>query len=359
MHAPTAPRLHAVTRLVGTCEPRDIIANRMDPWHGSWFHPYSFTRLEVLTHPPVDEDVPDEFDRFLVAVTFRIGRLGIPVVAEFTSPEPRTIVMRIVDGEGSGSVVETHATPVGRGPDGLPRTAVLEAVIAHSDRPGFMYALRGARADHTVHAASSDATMARRPPVRRTTVRTPKSPLNRSASTANGYSTVVGKQSASGNISESAWRYSLTNWGHDPCKWKRPAARICSTAHGLITQGRPADLSYVPPRDPSVVHDLIRRRSHRIVGAGAEDRADLVLDCAVGGDRTVSEVGQHTHGFVDRQTEFLPATAVHRIDGSLARRGVTAERVGPHAGPCPLLQGSSGQQHAAITVEEITRESQM
>lgn len=141
---PHGARLHAVTRLVGICEPRDIIANRMDPWHGSWFHPYSFTRLEVLTHPPVDEDVPDEVDRFLVAVTFRIGRLGTPVVAEFTSPEPRTIVMRIVDGEGSGSVVETHATPLGCGPDGLPRTAVLEAVIAHSDRPGFAYALRGA-----------------------------------------------------------------------------------------------------------------------------------------------------------------------------------------------------------------------
>ena len=45
--------------------------------------------------------------------------------------------MRIVDGEGTGSVVETHATPLGTGPDGLPRTAVLEAVVAHSDRPGF------------------------------------------------------------------------------------------------------------------------------------------------------------------------------------------------------------------------------
>jgi hypothetical protein len=139
---PDGPRLHAVTRLVGTCEPRDIIANRMDPWHGSWFHPYSFARLEVLTSPPVDDDLPEEFDRFLVAVTFRIGRLGIPVVAEFTSPEPRTIVMRIVDGEGSGSVVETHATPLGPGRDGLPRTAVLEAVVAHSDRPGFVHALR-------------------------------------------------------------------------------------------------------------------------------------------------------------------------------------------------------------------------
>ena len=139
---PAGARLDAVTRLVGTCEPRDIIANRMDPWHGSWFHPYSFTRLDVLTSPPVDDDVPEELDRFLVAVTFRIGRFGVPVVAEFTSPERRTIVMRIVDGEGTGSVVETHATPIGPGADGLPRTAVLEAVIAHSDRPGFAHALR-------------------------------------------------------------------------------------------------------------------------------------------------------------------------------------------------------------------------
>ncbi len=139
---PSGVQIDAVTRLVGTCEPQDVIANRMDPWHGSWFHPYSFTRLEVLTSPPVDDELPEASDRFLVAVTFRIGRLGVPVVAEFTSPEPRTIVMRIVDGEGTGSVVETHATPVGPGADGLPRTAVLEAVVAHSDRPGFAHALR-------------------------------------------------------------------------------------------------------------------------------------------------------------------------------------------------------------------------
>jgi hypothetical protein len=141
---PRGVHLDAVTRLVGTCEPRDIIANRMDPWHGSWFHPYSFTRLGVLAAPPSDEDLPEELDRFLVAVTFRVGRLGVPVVAEFASPEPRTIVMRIVEGEGTGSVVETHATPVDPGADGLPRTAVLEAVVAHSDRPGFVHALHAA-----------------------------------------------------------------------------------------------------------------------------------------------------------------------------------------------------------------------
>jgi hypothetical protein len=132
---PNGFQLDAVTRLDGMCEPEDVIANRLDPWHGAWFHPYSFTRLEVLSAPAADAD--DDADRFLVAVTFKIGRLGVPVIAEFTSPEPRTIVMRIVDGEGAGSVVETHATPVGSGTDGRPRTAVIEAVIAHSDRSGF------------------------------------------------------------------------------------------------------------------------------------------------------------------------------------------------------------------------------
>jgi nitrite reductase/ring-hydroxylating ferredoxin subunit len=128
--------LHAVTRMDGVCEPQDIIANRLDPWHGGWYHPYSFTRLKVLTTPT------EETDRFLVAVTFRIGPLGVPAVAEFTSPEARTIVMRIVDGEGAGSVVETHATPIGFDAADRSHTAVIEAVIAHSDRRGFRQARR-------------------------------------------------------------------------------------------------------------------------------------------------------------------------------------------------------------------------
>lgn len=139
---PPAPRLSAVTTLTGVCETRDIISNRLDPWHGAWFHPYSFARLEVLDHPPAERDLPEHLDRFVVAVTFHIGRVGIPVIAEFTCPDPRTIVMHIVEGEGAGSVVETHATPLGPGPDGRPRTAVIEAVIAHSDRPRFSYAPR-------------------------------------------------------------------------------------------------------------------------------------------------------------------------------------------------------------------------
>ncbi|MCO5972757.1 DUF5914 domain-containing protein [Actinoallomurus soli] len=140
---PVRPRparsLHAVIRAVGACEPEDVVANRLDPWHGAWFHPYSFTRLRVTRVPP--DGAGDIDDRFLVEVTYRLGpRLGVPVLAEFTCPEPRTVVMRIVEGEGAGSVVETHATPLGPGRDGRPRTAVLEATIATSERPGFAVA---------------------------------------------------------------------------------------------------------------------------------------------------------------------------------------------------------------------------
>jgi phenylpropionate dioxygenase-like ring-hydroxylating dioxygenase large terminal subunit len=139
---PAGSRLAAVTRLEGACEPRDIIANRLDPWHGAWFHPYSFAQLEVLSAPPVDAD--EESDVFTVAVTFHLGRVGMPVITQFSVPEPRTVVMHIVEGEGVGSVVETHATPIGPGPDGRPRTAVIEAVIAQSDRTGFQLSLLGA-----------------------------------------------------------------------------------------------------------------------------------------------------------------------------------------------------------------------
>ncbi|MGW1738429.1 DUF5914 domain-containing protein [Nocardia sp. NPDC001965] len=139
---PADARVHAVTRLVGACEPRDIIANRLDPWHGSWFHPYSFARLDVARTPPRD-GITEENHQFLVDVTFRVTRrLGVPVRAEFGCPDPRTIVMRIVDGEGAGSVVETHATPIGVDSAGRARTAVVEATIASSERPGFRHVHR-------------------------------------------------------------------------------------------------------------------------------------------------------------------------------------------------------------------------
>ena len=143
LDAPVVPRrpvparaLTAVYAEVGVCEPEDVVANRLDPWHGAWFHPYSFVDLTVVDTPEQAEG-----DAFAVDVSFKVaGRLVVPVRAVFTAPEPRTVVMHITEGEGAGSVVETHATPLGPDASGRPRTAVTEAVVAASDRRGFALA---------------------------------------------------------------------------------------------------------------------------------------------------------------------------------------------------------------------------
>ncbi|WP_059010659.1 DUF5914 domain-containing protein [Streptomyces specialis] len=133
-----AGALEAVWTGVGACEPEDVLANRLDPWHGAWFHPYAFADLTVRA-PGDGGDGDGGGDGFTVEVSFRVaGRAVVPVRAVFTAPEPRTVTMRITGGEGLGSVVETHATPLTPG-----RTAVVEAVIATSGRPGFALA-RGA-----------------------------------------------------------------------------------------------------------------------------------------------------------------------------------------------------------------------
>ncbi|MFD8203667.1 DUF5914 domain-containing protein [Streptomyces sp. NPDC003470] len=132
----------AVFTAVGRCEPEDVVANRLDPWHGSWFHPYSFVDLTVARPPRGEDD-----DAFVVDVSFRVtDRLVVPVRAEFTAPEPRTVVMRITEGEGRTSVVETHATPLTAAGADRPRTAVVEAVVAASDRRGFALARAAAPA---------------------------------------------------------------------------------------------------------------------------------------------------------------------------------------------------------------------
>lgn len=118
----------------GACEPGDIIANRLDPWHGSWLHPYAFSHLVV------DEAASDQH-RLVVDVAFRLNqRWAVPVRAEFSCPDSRTIVMRIVEGEGAGSVVETHATPLGPDEHGRPWTRMTEMTLAYSPRPGFRVA---------------------------------------------------------------------------------------------------------------------------------------------------------------------------------------------------------------------------
>lgn len=133
---PPAESVTAVITRRGRCEPVDVVANRLDPWHGAWFHPYSFSHLRV------DDDASTP-ERLIVDVTFRLGRrLGVPVRAEFVCPDRRTIVMRIVDGEGVGSVVETHATPITAPGDPQPETVMTEVTMAYSDRAGFGTARR-------------------------------------------------------------------------------------------------------------------------------------------------------------------------------------------------------------------------
>jgi hypothetical protein len=144
--APTLPRrpplresITAVIERDGTCEPDDIVANRLDPWHGSWLHPYAFSHLTV------DDDASSD-ERLVVDVAFRLNtRWAVPVRAEFTCPDARTIAMHITEGEGAGSVVETHATPLGPDDRGRARTRMTEATIAYSSRNGFRVARRMSR----------------------------------------------------------------------------------------------------------------------------------------------------------------------------------------------------------------------
>ncbi len=133
---PVAESIVGVISEPGRCEPRDIVANRLDPWHGAWYHPYAFSHLTV------DDDASSD-ENLVVDVTFRLSRgFGIPVRAVFSCPDARTVVMAIVAGEGAGSIVETHATPLGLDRDGQPRTMMVEATVAHSPRAGFRLAKR-------------------------------------------------------------------------------------------------------------------------------------------------------------------------------------------------------------------------
>jgi isorenieratene synthase len=121
-----------VIRMEAACDAQDVVANRLDPWHGVHYHPHSFKRLRVV------EQRDDEITVRVAYAAF--GRYAVEVDARFHCPDPRSIVMTIVRGDGEGSVVETHASPIGPG-----RSAVVEATIATSDRPGFRYALPLAR----------------------------------------------------------------------------------------------------------------------------------------------------------------------------------------------------------------------
>jgi isorenieratene synthase len=128
-----ARTLDAVMRIEAACEPRDVIQNRLDPWHGVHFHPHSFGTLRVIDQAE---------DAITVRVAYKlIAGLAVEVDARFHCSDARTIVMTIIAGEGVGSIVETHATPIAPG-----RTAVIEATLATSDRLGFGAAVTAAPA---------------------------------------------------------------------------------------------------------------------------------------------------------------------------------------------------------------------
>lgn len=136
---PAAEAIAAVVAMPATCEPRDIIANRLDPWHGAWLHPYAFSDLTV-------DDAASSVDRLVLDVAFRLGRrVAVPVRAEFVTPDAQTIVMTILEGEGAGSVVETHATLLTAEGEHPARTMMTEATIATSPRVGFQVARRLSR----------------------------------------------------------------------------------------------------------------------------------------------------------------------------------------------------------------------
>lgn len=124
----------AVYQMELRCDPQDVIANRLDPWHGAHLHPHSFADLCVLE---------EDHDRLDVLVRVKLfGSMQTESRVTFHCPGPRAIVMTIVEGVGAGSVLETHVTPIEPG-----RTLLTEATFAHSDRWLFraFLAMPGAR----------------------------------------------------------------------------------------------------------------------------------------------------------------------------------------------------------------------
>jgi hypothetical protein len=116
--------IEGVIRVEARCDPADVIANRLDPWHGAHYHPHSFAWLRILERGS---------DDVTVRVAYRVMWPWVMEVdARFHCPDARTIVMTIVRGEGVGSVVETHATPLR-----ADQTAITELTVADSTRIGF------------------------------------------------------------------------------------------------------------------------------------------------------------------------------------------------------------------------------
>ena len=129
---PAGDRLAAVTRLEGSASRATSSPTGSTPGMG----PGSIrtrSRSWRSSGAPVDAD--DDSDVFLVAVTFHLGRVGVPVIAEFTvrSRGPSSCTSST---ERCGQRRGDPRHPDRARPRRPARTAVIEAVIAQSDRPG-------------------------------------------------------------------------------------------------------------------------------------------------------------------------------------------------------------------------------
>ena len=107
----------------------------------AWFAQLAALEIHVPQWRFGADGAPRTPDRLVTDVTFRLTPTwGVLVRAEFTCPDARTIVMHITEGEGLGSVVETHATPLTAPGAEQPVSVMSEATIATSDRVGFRIA---------------------------------------------------------------------------------------------------------------------------------------------------------------------------------------------------------------------------
>lgn len=104
----TAGALDAVHVAFGTCEPEDVVANRLDPWHGAWFHPYSFVDLTVVSVP--DPGREDGEDTLVVDVAFKVTG-GSSCRSAPSSPRQDPAPSSCASPRGRGGAPSSRRTP--------------------------------------------------------------------------------------------------------------------------------------------------------------------------------------------------------------------------------------------------------
>src|SRR5690606_20218459 len=69
--------------------------------------------------------------------------------------------------------------------------------------------------------------------------------------------------------------------------------------------------------------------------------------------RRVAEVGKRADDPVDGESEFVLSATVHGLFERLSRSGMTAECVGPHAGPRLLAQRPSRHEKPSVSIHHM------